>query len=240
MSYPLLTGGGGESGMDEEAAASWIKRLKANVDTLCFEAVGVASDHLVGVEWLNKVGRAVRDGCVSVGIQSVDEVKTVRGIMENPRCLWLQIDVSGGGWAPYDAPVIVNDGYVAAGSGEALVAAASGDVGELPASPLALTIRNVADGLGLPWNDASGDSESNVEMESSPLRARAGRQLVMSGCRGGGLEVREWVPQWYSSLRSPVCPWRWSGLSARGLSRTAWTAMIWTSMETPGQVTVPG
>ena len=36
--------------------------------------------------------------------------------MEDPKCLWLQVDVSGGGWAPCDAPVAVNDGYVAAGA----------------------------------------------------------------------------------------------------------------------------
>ena len=42
--------------MDEEAASEWIRRLAMNVDTLCFEAVGVSLDPLSGVEWLNKVG----------------------------------------------------------------------------------------------------------------------------------------------------------------------------------------
>ena len=79
----------GGSVMDEEKATDWIRRLAANVDTLCFEAVGVSKDHLKGVERFNGVGRAARDGSVVVDMQSVDEVRTIRGIMENTKCLWL-------------------------------------------------------------------------------------------------------------------------------------------------------
>ena len=77
----------GGSAMSGEEAADWMSRLAANVDTLCFAAVGVSPDHLSGVEWLNKVGREARDGCVGVDIQKADDLKMVRGLMEDPRCL---------------------------------------------------------------------------------------------------------------------------------------------------------
>ena len=58
--------------MNEEEATNWIRRLAANADTLCFEAMGVSVDHLSGIEWLNKVGREERDGNVIVDMQNVD------------------------------------------------------------------------------------------------------------------------------------------------------------------------
>ena len=64
-------------------------RLAANVDTMCFDMVGVSKDDLRGVEWLNGVGRAARNRCVIVDMQKVDEVKMIRRIMEDPKCLWL-------------------------------------------------------------------------------------------------------------------------------------------------------
>ena len=112
--FPAVGRGGGKL-MSEEEATNWIRRLAANVDILCFEVVGVSLDHLSGVEWLNKVGREARDGNVILDMQNVDEVRTIRGIMEDPRCLWLQVDVCGGWWAPSDTTVVVNDGYVTAG-----------------------------------------------------------------------------------------------------------------------------
>ena len=107
---------GNGAALDEETATEWIRKLKANVDTLCFDAVGVSVDDLRGVEWLNGVGRLARDGCVAVDMQCEDVVKSIRGLMDNPECLWLQVDVSGGGWTPCDAPVVVDDGYVVAGA----------------------------------------------------------------------------------------------------------------------------
>ena len=97
ISCPLLTGGVGGSMIGEEEAANWIVRLAANVDILCYKAVGVSKDDLRGIEWLNVVGRAVRDRCVIVDMQNVDEVMTIQRIMEDPKCLWLQVDVVGGG-----------------------------------------------------------------------------------------------------------------------------------------------
>ena len=69
----------GGSAMDEETANEWIRKLAANADTLCHEAVGVSRDHLRGIEWLNGVARSARDRNVIVDMQKVDEVKTVRG-----------------------------------------------------------------------------------------------------------------------------------------------------------------
>ena len=68
------------------------------------------------------MGWAAKDGCVVLGMQKMDEVKMVRGLMEDPKCLWLQVDIGGGGWASCDTPIVVNDGYVAAGVGSELVA----------------------------------------------------------------------------------------------------------------------
>ena len=106
--------------------------------------------------------------------------------MDDPRCLWLQVDVSGGGWAPCDAPVVVDDGCVAS---DGLVEAgmtAGGAVEPPPAPQVALAIRDVAVGLGLPWSDGGGDSDSDLDMGSSPLWARGGRRLGVSGRGGAG------------------------------------------------------
>ena len=73
-----------------------MRRLSGNAGALCFEVVGVAVDNLRGVEWLNRVGRAARIECVIADMQRVDIVKTIRVIMGNPKCLWLQVDVGGG------------------------------------------------------------------------------------------------------------------------------------------------
>ena len=56
----------GGSVIDEETATNWIVRLAANVNTVCFEAVGVSKDDLRGVEWLNGVRRVATSGCVIV------------------------------------------------------------------------------------------------------------------------------------------------------------------------------
>ena len=106
VSYELSRAQGwwGGKALSEEEATEWMRRLHENVDTLCFEAVGVSVDDLWGVEWLNGVGRAARGGCVIPDMRSKDNVKSIRGIMEDPRCLWLQIDVNGDGWASDDAP----------------------------------------------------------------------------------------------------------------------------------------
>ena len=92
--------------------------------------------------------------------------------------------MSGGSWAPCDAPVAVDDRYMAAGglgeSGESEVAA--GGMTEPPPAPqVALAIRDVAGGLGLPCSDDGDDSDSDVDMGSSPLVDRKG-----GGLRGLG------------------------------------------------------
>ena len=89
--------------------------------------------------------------------------------------------MGGGGWATCDTPVGVDDGYVAANVCEAVVAAEDGAVGGLPASLVALTIRDVADGLGLLSEVNDKVSDSDVDIESSPLRARVGRRLGVLG-----------------------------------------------------------
>ena len=142
--------GGGKALGGEEEAIEWMRRLKENTSTLCFEAVGVAVDDLRGVEWLNGVGRSARGGCVIPDMQGEDNVKTIRRLMDDPRCMWLQVDVCGGGWAPCDAPVVVDDGYVAAGGLVESGATTSGAAAPPPAPPVALTIRDVAGDLGLP------------------------------------------------------------------------------------------
>lgn len=181
-------GWAGGSAMDEELAADWIRRLATNVDTLCFEAVGVSVDHLKGIEWLNGIGRAAMEGCVIVDMQKEDEVKMIRGLMGNPGCLWLQVDMGGGRWEPCDAPVCVEDGWVAAGESVAVGVVVGGTVEEPPAPPVALAIRNVADGLVLMWDGDYEDSGSDVDMESSPLRDRAKRRLgvMRRGSAGSG------------------------------------------------------
>ena len=89
VGYELSPAVGWGSGkvMSEEEDTNWIRRFAANPDTLCFEVVGVSVDHLSGVEWLNRVGREARDGNVIVDMQNVDEVRTIRGIMEDSKCL---------------------------------------------------------------------------------------------------------------------------------------------------------
>ena len=84
---PARGWGGGKALSGEEEAIDWMRRLKENTSTLCFEAVGVAVDDLRVVEWLNGVGRSARDGCVTPNMQSEDDVKTVRGLMDDPRCM---------------------------------------------------------------------------------------------------------------------------------------------------------
>ena len=155
-------------------------RLATNVDTLCYDAVGVSSVDLKGVEWLNGVGRAARDGCVVLGMQKTDEVVSIRRLMEDPGCLWLQIDVSGGGWASDDAPVVVDDGYMAAGAADELVAGGGGVVPPPCPPQVALPMSEVARELGLRGFD-DDDSVSDVDMESSPLVARAARRLGTPG-----------------------------------------------------------
>ena len=143
-------------------------------------------DHLGGVEWLKRVGREAREGNVIVDMQNVDEMRTVRGVMENPKCLWLQVDVSGGGWAPSDTPVVMNDGYVAAGEIGGVEAGPSGAVALPPAPPMALPLRVVAEEFGLLEDDSDYDPVSDVDMSSSPLAARVARRLwPVGGMKGG-------------------------------------------------------
>ena len=181
----------GGSVLGEEEATDWIRRLAANVDTLCFEPVGVSVDDLRGVEWLNRVGRAARDGYVVVDMQNLDEVKTVWRIMENLKCLWPQVDVSGGGWAPCDTLVVVDDRYMVAGAiGEAGVGA-SVAVALAPVPQVALPLRVVAGELGLTMggSNVGSDVDLNVDMESSPLAVRARRRLRGLGGRPAVLRV---------------------------------------------------
>ena len=143
-------------------------------------------DDLRGVEWLNGVGRFARDECVVADMQCEDVVKSIRGLMDNPKCLWLQVNVSGGGWAPYDAPATVDDGYMAAGVLGEVEASVGDAVAPPPAPQVALTIRDVAGEVGLPWDDNGGDSDSDVDMGSSPLAVSARRGRVGSGERWAG------------------------------------------------------
>ena len=164
MSCALHRGGGGGKTLSEEEAADWMRRLTVNTGTLCFEAVGVSVDDLRGVEWLNGVGKVAREGCVRPNMQVEADVKRIRGIMEDPKCMWLQVDVGGGGWATCDSPVVVNDWYVAAGALGDLGVAASG-VGGHPATPqVILPLRRVAEELGTLWSDNDEGYSSNVEM----------------------------------------------------------------------------
>ena len=130
---------------------------------------------------MNGVGREARAGCVVPNMQGEDDVKMIREIMDNPKCMWLQVDVGGGGWAPCDTPVVVDDGYVAAGAlGD--VGVAAGVAGrDLEGSSVALPLREVAAELGTLWSDEDGDSGSDVDMESSPLVTRARGRLGAPG-----------------------------------------------------------
>ena len=80
---------------------------------------------------MNEVARGAREGCVRPNMQVEADVKTIREILEGPKCMWLQVDVGGGGWAPCDTPVVVDDGYVAAGALGEVGVAAGGAVGAL-------------------------------------------------------------------------------------------------------------
>ena len=167
-------------------ATERIRRLTANGGTLCFEVVGGSKDGLQGVELLNGMGRAVRNGCVVLGMQKEDEVRTVRGLIEDPWCLWLQVDVGGGRWAPKDAHTVVDDGYVVAGSGDGLKAGVSGTAVHPPVPLVVLSLWEVAQELGTCMSDDDGDSDSDsdsdVHMWSSPLVVRVARRV-----RGAGL-----------------------------------------------------
>ena len=189
VSYELspAQGWGGGKALSKEEATEWMRRLRENVDTLCFEAVGVSVDDLRGVEWLNGVGRTARGGCVIPDMQCEDDVKSIRGIMEDPKCLWLQVDVSGGGWASDDAPVVVEDGYVSVRAGDLLGAGECGEVALLhappPAPAVALPLREVARDLGLSLGNDDNEYDSDVEMKSSPLALRIARRLGRLGGR---------------------------------------------------------
>ena len=115
-----------------------------------------------------EVGRAARDGCVIVNMQNVDKVKSIRGIMEDLGCLWLQVDMGGGGWEPCDAPAIVNNVYVAAGAIDIEA--------EPPSPPVVLPLRVVAEGFSVLRGGNDGDSNSDVEMWASPFGNRARRR----------------------------------------------------------------
>ena len=87
-------------------------------------------------------------------------VAEVRELLGRPECLWLQIDVGGGWWASCDALADVDDGYVAAGK----------DIAGVPplAPQVALSIRAVAEELGVPVDDKDNSSDSDVDMGLSP------------------------------------------------------------------------
>ena len=217
--------GGGKALRGEEEAIEWMRKLGENVDALCFEAVGVSVDDLRGVEWLNSVGRRARVGCVIPNMQKEDDVKSVRGMMNDPKCIWLQVDVGGGGWAPCDAPVAIDDGYVAAG-GLVGPGVAAGGSGEPPAAPqVALTIRDAAGDLGLPWDDGDDDSGSDVDMGSSPLAAKSGRGVRGSKRAGAGPLVEPVVL--FPAV--PVSTGGWGAGLGGGLSRIVWMGTTRTS-----------
>ena len=114
---------------------------------------------------MNGMGRAARDGCVIVDMQSVHKVKTIRRLMEDLRCVWLQVDVGGGGWGSCDAPVVVDDGYVAAGiSGVGELCGSGGTVGRPHVPPVALSLRRVAEELGVLVSDDESGSDSDIDM----------------------------------------------------------------------------
>ena len=94
--------------------------------------------------------------------------------------------MGGGRWAPCDAPVAVDDGYVAAGALGELEAGVCDEVAQPAAMPVTLAIRDMAEGLGLLWDDDEGESDSDMGIGSSPLAARGGRRRGGSGRRLGG------------------------------------------------------
>ena len=56
-------GWAGGKALNEKEAAELMRRVAANANTLYWEALEVAVDHLRGVEWSNRVGRKARDVC---------------------------------------------------------------------------------------------------------------------------------------------------------------------------------
>ena len=178
---------------------------------------------------MNGVGRKAREGCVVPNMQCVDDMKSIRGVMDDPKCLWLQVDVSGGSWAPCDAPVMVDDRYVVTGDLIESGVAVGGAVEPPPVPQVALAIRDVAVGLALPWSDDGSDSDSDVDMGSSPLGARGGRRL---GGSGGGALVLWWSLCCFSRL-SRWWQWWLAVIVDRGLSPTVWMgATRWSVMMT--------
>ena len=123
-------------------------------------------------------------------------MKTVREIMEDPKCMWLQVDMGGGGWAPCDAPVVVDDGYMAEGGLVEPGGAVADVVVPLPVPPVVLSLRGVPRELNHRLDTDDIDSDSDVDMGSSPLEARAARRLGKSGVRptGTGVERRVLFP----------------------------------------------
>ena len=65
-------------------------------------------------------------------------------------------------------------------------------VGGLPVPPVALGIRDVADGLGLLWDDGCDHFDSDMDMGSSPLGDRGRRRLEVS--RGGSARPKAGAP----------------------------------------------
>ena len=93
--------------------------------------------------------------------------------------------MGGGGWAPCDTPVVVDDGWVAACTGGELGARVCGEVALAPTPQVALPLRSVAEEL-TPWIDNSGDeSDADIDIGSSPLADRAERRLRASGESAG-------------------------------------------------------
>ena len=97
--------------------------------------------------------------------------------------MWLQVDVSGGGWAPCDTPVVIGDGYVAAGALDGSGGVVGNAVALLPTLLVALSLREVAKELGHRLGVDDSDYDSDVEMGSSPLVARAARRTGDRGDR---------------------------------------------------------
>ena len=171
---------------------------------------------------MNGVGRAAREGCVRPNMLVEADVQTVRGIMEDPKCMWLQVDVGGGGWAPCDTPIVVDDGYVAAGALGELDVTAGGTGGRAVTPQVALPLRGIAQELGTLWSDDDDDgSGSEMDVGSSPLAARAGRRMVGSGRGRAGPLVEPVVL--FPAV--PIGQLGMRGLPRGGLSPTAWTGL---------------
>ena len=188
--YELSPANGWAGGlvMDKEKASDWIRQLATNVETLCFVVVGVSVDYLRGVEWLNGVGRGARDVCVIVDMQKVEVVKEIRKLIEDLKCLGLQVDVGRSGWATCDTPVSVDDRYVAASGCGAGGLHIGGMVGRPPASLVASSLWSMAEELGIGLDNDKSSSHSDVDMALSPLGAATRRQLGVSegGVAGPG------------------------------------------------------